>query len=171
MKNKRAVSSIAVVLLVFATLVLTIFALFTFYTKQSSFQEKIYVTGFVEGIYAKEEQINFYVDNIMEKAVEASAASKDAESFEEDFKNNFTTKLNKYKAQDGSFVVKELEQVERQVNENNEIFVIEDTIENGKTIKKIEAEFTIVLNDKVEKDGKELFSASYEYRKKFEKAL
>lgn len=165
-KNKKAMS-ISIVLLVLATLVLTSFSLLTFYLRKDKIQEEIHTTRFLEDIYAKEEQINFYINEIMEKAVQAT---KESENFEEDFPINFLNELDKYKI-NNKFIMQELEQVQNQVNENPDIFVIEENKEGEKTVKKVTAEFQIIIEDKVTVEDKELFSAVYTYKKTFEKEI
>lgn len=158
MKNKKGGMEISIVLLVLATLILSTFALYTFYTKQKSMQEKIYITKFLEDIYSKEEQINFYIDNILEK----SAKDFNKEDSEEKLIENFTRELSKYKI-NNNYIVPELAQIEEQVNEEH--------IKYDKDNQKVTAEFQITLEDKVADNGKELFSAVYTYTKKFEKEI
>lgn len=144
-KKKKAMS-ISIVLLVLATLVLSSFALFTFYTREKKIQEEIHITRFLENIYSREEQINFYINEAMENA---AAKSQD----ENEFIDTFRQELNKYK--DGGFIIPELGQIEAQ---------IDDAVEVGE--ENATAEFQITLEEKGE-----IFSASYTYTEKFEKAL
>lgn len=159
LKNKKAGMEISIVLLVIATLVLTTFSLYTFYTKQKSIEEKIYITRFLEDIYSKEEIINFYIDNILEKSIKNSSGD------ENKIIENFKQELGNYKNKDGKFIVSELSQIEEQVSQDN------IKIENGKAV----AEFEIMLKGNVavkeKKAEKELFSAIYTYKKKFEKNI
>jgi hypothetical protein len=143
MRNKRGMS-IALVLLVLATLVLTTFALFTFYSREKSIQEKIHTTRFLEDTYTEEDLINFYLQDIFDEAQGES---------EEEFVDSFKEELKKYKI-DGKFLVDELGQVERQVEK------IE--VDEGKVM----VEFQIELAGK---SG--AFSADYIYNKKFEKQV
>lgn len=154
-KNKKAGMGLSIVLLVLATLILTAFALYTFYTKQSLIEEKIYATRFLEDMYSKEAQINFYIDNILEEAAESS------EGREGGLVDNFKTELDLYKGAGGSFIISELGQIAEQADESH--IKIEDGIAT--------ADFEITLRGKVEINNKESFSAVYTYNKLFEKKL
>ncbi len=145
-KIKKAMT-LSIVFLVLATLVLTSFSLFIFYQREKSIQEEIYITRFLDELYIKEEQINFYLNEIMKNA---AANSKN----EEEFINNFKSELEKYKS-----VEPELSQIESQLNN---IEVLD---------KEAKAEFKIVLEENFIKKGKVIFSAVYTYKEKFEKPL
>ncbi len=151
MRNKKAMS-IAVVFLVLATLVLTVFSLFVFNTRANNLSKPIELTS-LEGVYSREDSVNFYINEIMEKSVE-SGISQDS------FIINFLAELRKYKI-NGVYVVSELSQIEEQADENHL------KVEDGKAT----AEFKINLKEKVTADNKELFSAIHTYNKKFEKTL
>lgn len=156
-KNRRGMS-ISIVLLVLATLVLTSFALFTFYLREKSIQEEIYTTRFLEEVYVKEEKINFYVQNIFDNSVRDFNRDEDVSKLI----NNFKQELGKYKI-NNKFVIAELEQVEGQINEEH------IKVKNNK----VTAGFQITIKSNVtdEKKEKEIFSAVYTYNKKFEKQI
>ena len=151
MRNKKAMS-IAVVFLVLATLVLTAYSLFVFNTRADNLSKPIELAS-LEGVYAKEDSVNFYVNEIMEKSVE-SGISQDS------FITAFLAELRKYKI-NGVYVVSELSQIEEQADEEHL------KVEDGKAT----AEFKINLKERVNADKKELFSADYTYTEKFEKTL
>ncbi len=150
-KNKKAMS-LAVVFLVLATLVLTVFSLFVFNMRADNLSKPIEL-AILEGVYAKEDSVNFYINEIIEKSVE-SGISQDS------FIINFLAELNKHKI-NGEYVVPELSQIEEQADKNHL------KVENGKAT----AEFKINLEEKVITNKKELFSAIHTYNKKFEKTL
>lgn len=89
MKNKKAMS-LAIVLLVLATLILSGFALLTFNARENDISETIQITKFLRRIYSEEVKINFYVENIL-RGMEVKGLSKD------EFKNKFTTELIDYR--------------------------------------------------------------------------
>jgi len=162
MKNKKAGMSISIVLLVLATLVLSGYALFTFYTREKSVQEKVYVPRIIEDVYSKEEQINFYLDQIVENAALKTVVFE-GESAERIFADSLKKELEESKDKNGNFPIIELNQIEEQVKEEN----VEFDEEKGT----IAIEFEIKIENNAEIKGKEIFSTSYTYRKKFEKTL
>lgn len=147
---KKQGMSIAITILVIATLVISTLALFTFIIRQDSIKEQIYITGFLENIYSKEEQINFYINDMVDNAV--SASGKNVELFMQEFKKQ----LDNYKNKEGKFFVEELSQLESQIREEN-IEINED---------KLLIEFEVTIQEE-----EEIFSASYTYEKKFEKNI
>jgi len=161
-KNKKGGMSVSIALLVLATLVLSCFSLLMFYLREKNLQETIYISS-LEDIYSKEEQINFYINKAMGSAAEGSKNPEFSEAY---FIINFLAEISEYKLENG-FVVPELEQLKNQINEEN--------IEYNAESKIVSADFEIMLEDKIvvkeKKENKELFSASYAYKKKFEKAL
>lgn len=149
--NKKA--DLAVTLLVFMSVALAGVASIIFITSERGMENKIVDARFMDEVYLKEELINFYINEIMEKA-----AVKDRT--QEEIISNFSAELEKYKDQNGNYVLQELSQVEGQINNIK--------VENNKA----EAEFEIMLKGNVavkeKKAEKELFSAIYTYNKKFD---
>ena len=66
--NKKAGNPIAIALIVVATLVLMIFALFTFLTKDTTKQIRFESSSVIDAVYIEESTINFYIQQIVTKA-------------------------------------------------------------------------------------------------------
>ena len=155
MKNKKSMS-ISIVLLVIASLVLSGVALFTFYAQKDKLQAKIYTINFLDETYAKEEIINFYLQNIFDNAINGLSTGWTQEQLIE----NFSEELNKYKI-NGEFIMPELSQLESQLNSENLY------IENGKIV----AKFGIDLENQAVQNKEILFSVKYHFEKKFEREI
>ncbi len=145
MRNKRAMS-VSIVVLVLATLVLTVFALFSFVIKDTNIQSEILMTRFLEDMYSHEQEINFNINMIIQGI---NAKNKD------EFISNLKSELTNSK-------IPELVKLESQVNS--------DSVKQEGKIFAIE--FSIFLENKVDlgKDGIPIY-ASYSYKKTFEKEL
>jgi len=140
--NKKA--DLAVTLLVFMAVALAGAASVIFITNSGSFEAEIADARFIDKVYLKEGEINFYINEAMEKAVEDFNKEQDSED----------KLINDFKQELGKYNLPELKQAGEQVDEIK--------IENNKTI----AEFKIELRDE-----EEIFSVVYTYNKKFEKDL
>lgn len=148
MKNKRA--NIPITLLVLMSLVLTVYALYSFNTNTNKISTEIKDSRFLDYVYSRENEINFYVNNIVEKAALKSSGDRSL------FIDNFKKELLKYKKNE-TFAPEELSQVEGQINnENVEI--------NDK-------EVSVNLSVKIEKKFQDKFIISYLYNKKFSKGF
>jgi len=147
--DKKAGVSIAVVLLVIATIILSSFAIFSFITKQKNVEEVIYGNS-LQGVYAKESLLNFYIQEIGDRS--AKGVSSEA-----NFISNFKIELERYKDADENYLLSELGQLNNQLNEES------IKLENNQ----ISANFDIEIKDKTLRDGKEILSASYKYAKTF----
>jgi len=110
--NTRA-SAIAVGLLVLATLVLSVLSLAFFIIEENRARDKIIVSGDVDEIYVKEDLLNFYIQDIFDKASEDFLIEEGVGVFEENFKRE----LGNYKTSDGKFPIMDLEGVEDIVDE------------------------------------------------------
>ncbi len=150
--NKKA--NIAITLLVLMALTLTLAALYAFNTHVNKVSTEISDSRFLDHIYAKENEINFYINDIMEKAIlKTGQISPDTRVV---FLDNFRKELLKHK-QDDNFTTEELAQVEQQLTLGNiEI--------NNK-------EILITLSIKIEKKFQDKFIISYLYNKKFTKGF
>lgn len=168
MRNKKA--DLAVTLLIFMAVALATATIFIFINSSGKIEAEITDARFLDKIYAKEEILNFYINEIMENTIKTTKESAGFESnFEKDFPTNFLGELEKYKI-NGKFILEELQQVQAQVYENSNVFIFEKDAENAEKVKKVTAEFQITLEDNVAEE-KELFSAVYIYTKKFEKEI
>lgn len=151
-KNKRA--NIPITLLVLMALVLTLAALYSFNTHANRVSAEIKDSRFLDYIYSKENEINFYINDIVEKAaVKTVAINPDTKSL---FMDNFKKELLKYKKNE-TFAPEELSQVEQQINLNN--------------IEINDREVSINLSIKIEKKFQDKFIISYLYNKKFSKGF
>ncbi|MBU1136402.1 MAG: hypothetical protein KJ559_02745 [Nanoarchaeota archaeon] len=65
--DKKAATSISILLLVIMTLVLTGTALFAFVVETTKIDKDILGVGVVEGVYAKQEQIKFLLNQILKE--------------------------------------------------------------------------------------------------------
>ena len=144
MKNKKSMS-LSIVILVIGTLILSGFALFTFNLRQKNISEQVQVTRFLEGIYAKESKINFYVENIL-RGMEVKGLSK------EEFESKFVIELNKYKEQGDDWN-----------------YEIKDTKVSGEKIT-FSLKVTITKEGRDTKD-KQIAFATHTYNKTFEKII
>lgn len=145
--NKKATMSISIVLLVLATLILSIFALFTFNLRDNEAREIVSYASYLEGIYAREEIINFYIQGIID---DIEVKNK------EEFISKFKQELGKYKDKQGDYLLSELSQVEEQIKEEN--------------IDIAEGKLKITFNIEIEKNTENL-DVAYAYKKSFEKEL
>ena len=156
--NKKGMS-LAIVLLVIATLVLVSTALITFYVREKSYEDKIAAAGFLQDVYTKEAKINFYAYNVLENINSENKAK-------EDIIKEFRNELSKYKESDWEFILDRNGALQK-YKESDWIFTIkEDDVKiNPISIPLIINITKIVKDDK----GNEIFSATYVYDKTFEK--
>lgn len=142
--NKRA--DIAVLLLVLMTLVLAVSVLTMFYRNTQNSGLQIEDSRFLDVVYSDEIKINFYINEIMDKAV------VDLHGDKQKFIENFKNELLKYKISE-NFVIPEMSQLDSQLNENN--IRISDGI------------IFIKLSIKIEKNFSDGAKISYLYEKEF----
>ncbi|MDP1728714.1 MAG: hypothetical protein Q8L27_00740 [archaeon] len=130
-QNKKAMMSIAIVILVVSTLVLVISALFIFNAKQATIDNEIAISSSLDDVYIKSEILNFYLDDICSKVQSTVGASLE-----------FMTELEKYKTSEGVYIYSELEQVAKQVNEENVNYNVQEGL--------LEVKFDILLSQNFE---------------------
>lgn len=148
--NKKA--DIEVLFLVFMAVVLTGTALILFNINSNTIKTEIKDSRYLDDFYVNENYINFYVNEIMDKAV----TDFKYEDGKEKFIENFNNELQKY-TNNGVFVIPELNQVNLQViNDNVEL--------NTDSV-------SINLNIKIEKSFNDKFNATYGYNKKFTRKI
>ncbi|VVB78626.1 Uncharacterised protein [uncultured archaeon] len=151
-KNRKA--NIPITLLVFMALVLTVYALYSFNTNDKKVSSEVSDSRFLDYIYSQENEINFYVGNVMEKSI-AKTGQINSGNYQA-FIDNFKIELYKYK-KNQTFIITELSQIEPQL--------IGDNIE-------ITDKFvSLNLNIKIEKKFHDKFIISYLYNKKFVKSI
>jgi len=145
--NKKAANELATGFLVLMALVLTGASLFSFNTNLGKVEIEISDYVFINNVYLTENQINFYVDWMMENSIEKDITR-------EEFIENFQEQLNFNKNADGNYTLKELKQVEEQIDQIK--------IEGNKVI--LDLSLPIIKNfDDVK--------ITYLYKEKFEKDL
>jgi hypothetical protein len=143
--NKKGGVPISVVLLVVATLILVITALFIFNTRVNNIDKEIKSSVFLEDIYSTEIELDFVVEQVFDYCVESFVS-------EEEFGNCFRERLGLFKLS-GEYVIKELGQLEGQVDggvvfgdevlKGNFEFVIDREFENSFEVEyKYEKEFS-----------------------------
>lgn len=145
MFGKKA--DVAITLLVLMTLALTLATLYMFNTHVNKVSSTIQDSRFLDKIYYNEEKINFYTNEIVEKAI-ASMKGKT----KEEFIDNFKKELEKYKKNE-TYIVDGLSQLDEQLNVNN--------------VEISDKEVSISFNIKIDEKYKEKFIVSYAYNKKF----
>tara|TARA_Y100000310_G_scaffold339732_1_gene433360 strand:- start:612 stop:1067 length:456 start_codon:yes stop_codon:yes gene_type:complete len=115
--NKRA--DLAVTLLVLMTLVLTGASLFIFNSNTGKVKIEITDARFLDEIYLVENEINFYIQDMIENSIEKDIT-------EEKFIQKFQIELEKHKDKKGKYIIEELSQVKEKINENRLDVVIEN---------------------------------------------
>lgn len=154
-KNKKSME-ISIVVLVLATLVLTIVSLFAFNIRGDKLVERVNLD--LDNVYAIEELVNFYVNKMIENSIEDNMN-------EEKFIENLKREFDKYK-QGNDFVLEELRQIEPQISKDN--IKIEKI--NGIN-KNVSITLEISISDSIFYDNKEIVFITYVYTKTFEKDL
>ncbi len=147
----RKKADVAITLLVFMVLLLAGATLFIFVSDSAKKDNSFANVGLLGEIYAKEEQINFYMQDITDKAGSESQTK-------EEFIANFKSELEKYKNPDGSYVLEEFNFIEFQIKEEN--FNLYD-----KT-KIFSARFDISIKETIG-DASNSFFVNYDYEKEF----
>lgn len=147
MNNKRGMS-VSIVLLVLGTLVLCVYSLYSFTTRDKYFEDTLGVSQLVGTAYEREQEINFFIQDILNSIKNPSN--------EDDFISKFSSELDKYKV-NGEFYPIELEQVKKQLISENVIK------ENGRYGVKL----SIVVSARYEDKNAKRDSAEYAYEKRF----
>lgn len=111
-KNSKKGMELSIPLLVFFTLLLVASALLIFNWNSKKIEGKIGDYASLDEIYAKENEINFYIRDLMENSASKIEKGKNPRT---EFINNFQKELLRYK-KEGVFYVKELEQLENQLD-------------------------------------------------------
>ena len=150
MRNKKA--DISVLLLVLMTLILVISALFIFNLNSKKTTAKIIEYNSLNDIYSREKEINFYINDIMERVGSRIDKNKNIKA---EFIKNFKKELERYKNED-VFYIKELEQLDSQL-------IISNIEYADKTVK---INFNIHLEKRFEN-----IIIIYSYKKEFSRIL
>ena len=147
MINKRGMS-IAIVLLVLGTLILCTYSLYSFTTRDKYFEDTLGVSQLVGTAYEREQEINFFIQDILNSIKNPSN--------EDDFISKFSSELDKYKV-NGEFYPIELEQVKKQLVSENVIK------ENGRYGVKL----SITISASNEGKNAKRDSVNYTYERRF----
>lgn len=151
LKNKKGAMALATTILVIATLIITIYALFTFYTVKLDKSKNMGLYSNIEDLYIKEIQLNFLIEKIVENA---ALGERDKKAF----LNKLKLELNKYKSPAGNFLnIPDLQQVESQLKEEN---IIEK--EGNLSLR-----LNLIVRHEIKDAYLTLFDASYSYQKDF----
>jgi len=148
-KMNRKAGPIDITLLVFMALALAGGTLLIFYLHGGYVSSKISDSRFLEETYIREGQMDFYVNEIMSRAI---VNINDKNNPVPEFINNFEIELGKYKTNQ-SYVLSELVQLEN-ISVDNVQFV------DGKII--------FLMNINLKQDFEDKFNVNYIYSKKFE---
>jgi hypothetical protein len=144
-------ADVSVLLIVLMAVVLSGFALFMFNVNSNTIKTEIKDSRYLDDIYVKENEVNFYINEIMDKAV----IDFRSDNGKEKFTQNFNKELQKY-TDKGVFIIPELNQVNLQViNDNVEL--------NPESV-------SINFNIKLEKVFDSL-TVNYSYSKKFTRKI
>jgi len=148
--NKKA--DLSVLLLVFMAVFLSGFALYMFNVNSNTVKTEIKDSRYLDDVYVLENNLDFYINEIMDKAV----IDFRYDSGKGKFVERFNEELQKYNS-NGVFVLAELNQVNLQVTSDNvEI--------NPNSV-------SINFNFKLEKVYSDKFNVSYSYSKRFLRKL
>ncbi len=150
--DKRAGTPIDITLLVFMALALAGGTLLIFYLHGGYVSSRISDSRFLEETYVKEGKIDFYVNEMMTRAI---LKINDKSNPVPDFTRNFKIELEKYKI-NGTYVLSELVQLENVSNEN---------------VGFVDGKIIFSMNINLQQSFEEKFSVNYNFNKKFEKEI
>jgi len=141
---------IAVVFLVFLSLLLIVTSLFYYNIKQNKLTDEIYEMKIFDEVNSQKLELTFYVQNIVDFAFENSGSR-------EEFLVKMMERLAVYSV-DGSYVLEELEQLEDQI-------VAENVPSFSASEVKMKLEF--VLEEQIVENGEIMLEVSQKYKKEF----
>jgi hypothetical protein len=144
-------SAIAVGLLVLATLVISVISLMYFVIEKNSVNEDVGIADDVDEVYARQLLLNFYVQDVFDKA----SKNFQVEEGVEGFLGKFSVALNEYKDSEENYPIKEME-------------VLEDV--SGDEILLNEDRLVLELDLRVE-SRLESMDINYDYNKEFVKVF
>ena len=154
--SKKAQTPIAITILVLATLVLCVTALFMFAFKTNDSEQKIGVSQ-INKVYNHAEVIDFYLDEVSSKIIKGS-----------DPVLQFKQLISKYKNKDGFYLDSAFVQIETQLNDKTKSPVSID--KNNKLF----VDFNIVLSEIIYSDsvsGQKDYDVKYEYKYHHERQI
>jgi hypothetical protein len=151
--NKKAGTPIDILILVLIAVGLSVGCLYIFYLNGNYVSAKISDSRFLDSVYVKENQINFYTEDIVDKSL---IGINNKENPIPEFIENLKIELGKYKTSKG-YVIPELAQLENQINNEN--------------IEFIDNEIKFSFNINLKQDFENKFSVNYNYKKIIKKKL
>jgi len=153
--NKKASMTISISIFVVAIFILSSAVLVKFILLTRDDAHRIFTTEVIDSTYAKEDQLNYFLENLIENI------EIDPQSLEIDygFREQLRTDLLSYKDEIGRYPIPELSQVEEQL-EN--ALIIPYPLDQAITVN-----FDIVLHDFLIFEKDEIYFISYSYNKVF----
>lgn len=151
MNNKKA--NITIPVLVLMTLVLAGATLLVFNINKGKIETNIGDYSLLNNVYLKESQLDFYINEVLDNVIKNFNINEGKDKFIEKFK----AELEKYKQEDGTYILGELERIKEQADE-----IIFDS-----------ADRKIILNLDIRIDEKpnQNMNIAYAYAKTFKKDL
>ncbi|MBU0907281.1 MAG: hypothetical protein KKD18_03925 [Nanoarchaeota archaeon] len=155
--HKKANTPLAILLLVIGFFLVLGFAWFAFLTRSGELQLYIDSNHLLESMYAKESQINIYINSLVQISAKDAAASTEKEKA---FVTRFRQELEKSKIQ-GKYFMPQLEYIDQQLSEDN--VKIQNDI--------LSIPFKIKIDGAIKDESYEIMSAEYIYEKEFRAEL
>lgn len=160
MANNKKGSSFAILLLVLFCLLLVVTTLFYIVIDENNIYKRIHKGFILDDVYAREQLVNFYTQDLLEKTAAEGFAGK------ENLASKLALNIEKYKVteyfygeeavieyEEGVYVISELEQLETQFNK----IVIYDN----------RVEWPVEITIKSRESAKDVLSVEYTYEKIF----
>ncbi len=157
--NKKAVS-LSILILILACVSLSLWSLVYFGVKEGGFRARIYIHTDVDEVYVKEVLIDFYIQDVFDKAVEDLKFENGKEIFIKKFKE----KLNELKDKKGKYPIDDLKKIEEQINQED----FESKIDFNEEKLVLSLDIVVKNDNPDERVGAEV---TYSYKKDFEKVF
>jgi len=131
--------------------------LFILMSRENS--QRIFTTEVIDSVYAKESQINYFLENLINK-VEIDPNSV---TLEQDFRAQLENDILSYKNEIGKYVFPELGQIELQIQDAIIILDIDSNL--------ISITFDLILRDTLIYERDEIYSIEHTYQKEFRRRI
>lgn len=155
--NKRASTSLTILILTFLFIILIVFAWWTFQVRENNVKIQISEIDLLEKTYAEESKVNVYINEIVTNAGQNTFVGGNVE---QQFISNVKLELEKYKAGE-SYILPQLMQFENQLKEEN-------VKVNGDSVSIIAR---LQIQESINQDGFEHLKIEYVYEKEFSSSL